>query len=403
MSVRTVIIATLGLLGVLVLAFAVLVVLTLGIEIPAVYGFRGLALPYAIVAGAVGGAIALRQPRNAVGWLFIAQGYAAVLYEGAQTYAAYAVLVRGGDLPGGAWAGWVASWIWVFEQVPLATLLVLLVPDGRLPGRVWWPAAAYAVLATVVLAASAAVVAGPLNRAPYLSSPLHLGGLALAADMMRPISVFALGSPFVCVAGLVVRYRRAGRVPRQQIKWFVFGAVIFVAASGFLPVYGETAWFKALHGLVTLGVPVTTGIAILRHRLFDVDVLIRRTIIYGATTAALGATFFTGILLLQRALGSLTGGSQLAVVVSTVFCYGLFQPVRLRVQRTVDRRFYRGRTDAARMLDDLAAHLRDQVALEAVRDDVLEAVRDAMQPAYASLWLRGRSAGARNVPETPGR
>lgn len=404
MSARTLVAATLGLMAILTLALAVLVVLTLGVSIPAVYGLRGMALPYALVTGAVGGAIALRWPRNAVGWLFIGQGYAAVLYEGAQTYAAYAVLVRGGALPGAEWAGWVASWMWVFQQVPAATLLVLLFPDGRLPGRRWWPAAAYAVLAMIVLAASAAIVAGPLARAPYLDTPLHLGGLALAAEVMRPISIVAIGSPFVSVAGLVVRYRRAGPVPRQQIKWFVFGEVIFVVATGFLPVYGETAWFKALHGLLTLAVPVTAGVAILRHRLFDIDLLIRGTVVYGTTTAALGAAFFTAIVLLQRPLGALTGGSELAVVFSTVACYALFQPVRGRIQRAVDRRFYRTRHDADRTLDDLRVRLRDQVALDAVREDVLAVVREVMEPERAFIWLRAASSASRtfrNVRGTP--
>jgi hypothetical protein len=146
-----------------------------------------------------------------------------------------------------------------------------------------------------------------------------------------------------------------------------------------------------ISGVAVLGVPVATGIAILRHRLYDIDLLINRTLVYGATSAAIGATFFGGIIALQTLLRPLTAGSELSVAISTLASFALFQPIRRRVQGTVDRRFDRSRYDAGRTLEVFADRLRDEVDLDALRDDLLGAVRQTMAPTHASLWLRERA------------
>jgi hypothetical protein len=189
------------------------------------------------------------------------------------------------------------------------------------------------------------------------------------------------------VASVVVRFTRSRGVERQQLKWFAYAAALLalsVVASAVVPV----PIVSALTTLVAFGLPVALAIAVLRYRLYDIDLLINRTVVYGATSAAIGAIFFAGIVALQAVLRPLTSGSELAVAASTLVSFALFQPVRRRIQTGVDRRFNRAHHDAARTLDSFADHLRDEVDLDALRSDLLEAVRATMAPAHASLWLR---------------
>ena len=220
------------------------------------------------------------------------------------------------------------------------------------------------------------------------------------------LAMFAvIGSVVMGVRALVRRFRWSTGIERQQLKWFVFVwilagttlALTYLAMSVVYITSGEAAFNEPpLLVRVPVWANIATfvliapaiGISILRYRLYDIDVLINRALVYGATTAAIAIAFFAGIVVLQAILRPLTSGSEFAVAASTLVSFALFQPLRRRIQGGVDRRFYRSRYDAARTLDAFSVHLRDEVALDAVRADLLEAVRDTVQPVHASLWLR---------------
>ena len=219
-----------------------------------------------------------------------------------------------------------------------------------------------------------------------------LGDVLLAA---KPFLEAATGLPLVlvCIAALILRFARSSGAERLQLKWFFYAAglsfaLIFASFTGPKGLFANLAFAS---GMVAMGlVPIAAGIAILRYRLYDIDLLIKRTLVYGATSAAIGATFFAGIVGLQAVISPLTSGSELAVAASTLVSFALFQPIRRRVQSAVDRRFDRSRYDAARTVDAFALRLRDQVDLDALRRELVAVARDTMQPAHASVWLRER-------------
>jgi hypothetical protein len=202
---------------------------------------------------------------------------------------------------------------------------------------------------------------------------------------------------FVCLASIIVRYRQARRAERQQLKWFTWAFVVFfvVLALGIAlqGVFGVAVtrmllWWELIWPISITMLPLAIGIAVFRHRLYDIDVLINRTLVYGLTTSAVAAAFFSGIVVLQALLQPFTSGSELAVAASTLLTVALLQPLRTRIQQAVDRRFYRWRYDAARTVDAFADELRDEVDLDAVRAHLLGAVGQTVSPAHASLWLR---------------
>lgn len=221
---------------------------------------------------------------------------------------------------------------------------------------------------------------------PYLIPALRPVFEAASAASWLFVGFFGLG-----VASLVARYRRASRTEKQQLKWIVLAGV-FTAVSAFAGsvIEGPVVRTPALLVLVLLALPVGIGIAILRHRLFDIDLLIKRTVVYGATTAAIAAVFFAGILSTQTLLRPLTASSDLAVAASTLASFALFQPVRRRIQSAVDQRFDRSRYNAVRTLDAFSTRVRDDIDLDALRGDLIAAVGTTMAPAHVSLWLRDR-------------
>jgi hypothetical protein len=198
---------------------------------------------------------------------------------------------------------------------------------------------------------------------------------------------------------MVHRLRRSSGQEHQQLKWIALAAsvagilVVADAASFFLSVDGISQLRIVALGLAFVGFPVAAGVAILRYRLYDIDVVINRTIVYGALTATLAATYLGSVLLLQLALGGLTSDSSLAVAGSTLAVAAIFRPARTRIQEVVDRRFYRLRYDAARTLESFGSRLRDEVALDSLSSELCIVVAETMQPAHVSVWLRTRAAG----------
>lgn len=380
------------------------------LRFPDFFGPTGIvfaALPlfsYAIV----GSFLVARRAGGPIGWLLGLAGALLQVVFLSQAYGA-ASLAANASLPGGELALWFAS-VSQFAVFGLTISAIVLFPDGRPPGRafaVWlWAMVAFLVVALV----SSALAAQPIPAPPTLVAPhaapragdpsrsipnpfaLHgpLGDLMLlAASGIHLVAPVALIAPFA----LVVRFRRSRGVERQQLKWLTYTAAIafglalaaYVAPSGPLAVLDATSIFGI--GLL----PIAIALAITRYHLYDIDIVIERTLVYGATTAGIAVAFFGGLVLLQAALRPITSGSELAVAASTLVSFALFQPIRRWIQQTVDLRFYRSRYDAARMLDDFAEDVRDDVDLASVRTHLIAATGRTMSPTHASLWLRERA------------
>jgi hypothetical protein len=342
-------------------------------------------------AATVGAVVAWRRPRNPIGWLVAALGWISCwqcLTVG------YAIEGLFGDvrLPFAQASAWAFSWSGMWVGVLAGNLLVRF-PDGRIVER----RARFSSRLLIAAAAFATVTlgfhAGPLVVLPQVTNPFGVAGASGALDtafgtgLLLYLAAMALG-----FSALVTRYARAVGLERQQFKWFMAGMVVAIAVVGaggalFLA-DSDLAKFVISNGVAA--VPISVGVAILRYRLYDIDLFIKRTVVYGGTSAAIALTFFLGVLGLQAALRPLTAGSELAVAASTLGSLALLQPIRRRVQNAVDRRFDRARHDAARTIDAFADQLRDEVDLDALRTDLLGAVQQTMAPAHSSLWLRPR-------------
>jgi hypothetical protein len=377
--------------------------------------FRVLSLAFPTV----GALVASRRPENPIGWIFCGTGLLIGVQAFARGYANYAMLGHTGSLPGGELMAWISSWIGV-PVVPLAgALLVLLFPTGKLLSRSWRTVVWMATCGTVMLTLWAALGPGPLTFQPTRENPLGLGGTigelgpSESSPMFdqprfaRPAGpditvegvVNALGrvgifivlvSWLFAVAAMIMRMDQARGAERQQLKWFVYSVALLVV--GFLAAFlgfglHSVAWFLGIAAFNFL--PVAAGIAILRYRLYDIDVIINRTLVYGALTATLALVYVGSIVLLQGLFRAITGEtSQLAVVVSTLAIAALFVPLRRRLQAFIDRRFYRRKYDVAKTLQVFNAKLREDVDLDSVTEDLVEVVKETMQPAHVSLWLR---------------
>jgi hypothetical protein len=337
----------------------------------------------------VGALVASRRPRNWVGWILLADGLLWTFGAVLDSYRVYG-LARPGSVPFSGAVHALGQWLWVPAVGLFAVYLILLFPDGRLPSRRWRPLAWFSGAVMVLLSAGIGKPFG-LEQYPWVSDALPV---VLA---LLPLCILA------SAVSLVLRYRRAGTEVREQIKWVAFAAlfvgvqfVIDIGASLLLVLMTasgrEPAWLALLDQvgfIMFAGVPIAVGIAVLKYRLYDIDVIINRALVYGSLTATLVALYFGGILVLQRLFVALTGQqSTLAVVASTLAIAALFNPLRRRIQGFVDRRFYRRKYDASKTLEAFSAKLRDATDLEALSGDLKAVVGETMQPEHVSLWLR---------------
>ena len=367
-----------------------------------VVGFSAL-FPFAVALTftTIGALVASRYPENAVGWIFCSVGLVFLTEGLALSYANFALFVRSGSPPGGRVMAWVSAWVGGPGLLGIFAFLLLLFPDGRLPTRRWRPVVWVATIAIAVVTFAHAFGPGPLRNSdfPSVVNPFGIEALAGVSDLLE-FSAFLLmlATVLASVVSLVLRFRRARRLERQQIKWFAYAgallAAVFVAGPTVLwsPAVPGWIWFTAFF-LAVAGMPISAGVAILRYRLYEIDLLINRTLVYGSLTAMLAALYFGGIVLLQRVFVALTGEkSTLAVVASTLVIAAAFHPLRRRVQGFVDRRFYRSKYDARKTLEAFSAKLRDETDLDALKDDLVGVVRETMQPSHVSLWLRPDTA-----------
>ncbi len=341
----------------------------------------------------VGALIASRQPSNAIGWLFCGAGLLLAVAGATYGYAAYALLAEP-DLPGGVASAWLTSWVFLPAVFGIPPLLFLLFPDGRPLSRRWRVAVLLTVIGVMCQAAAAALAAGPMEDAPVpgVANPLGVDGPVVPALELIGWTT-ALGAIVVATVSLVLRYRRTRGDERLQLRWVAFSAVLFVVACLISAALFQTR-FVALGQLLVLvafnAIPTAAGIAILRHRLYDIDLVINRTLVYGALTATLASVYLGSVLVLQAALRPLTESSDLAVAASTLAVAALFGPARRRIQSIVDRRFYRRRYDSALTIAAFSTRLRDELDLENVGADLRRIVSDTVQPAHVSLWLRSQ-------------
>jgi hypothetical protein len=358
----------------------------------------------AIAFSTVGAVIAPRAPSgNRIGWLFCVVGLLFALAHLSAEYAIYTLLATPGSLlPAGEAAAWLASWLWLV-QLGTVVLVVLLFPDGRLPSRGWRWFAWIGVLLVLVGAVWNALSPGPIIALGPIRNPLGVESLPHAYQAAEGV-VNAL--MLVAAISLFIRLRRAREQERQQIKWFVYAISLTIGAAIVTYPVSEaigSVWLKWI-GFVpfmvgVMSIPISMGIAITRYRLYDIDIIINRTLVYGPLTATLAVIYFGGIVLLQGVFVALTGErSTLAVVASTLAIAALFNPLRRRIQGFVDRRFYRKKYDAAKTLEGFSARLRDETDLDALRGDLEGVVRETIQPAHVSLWLRPETASERQRP-----
>ncbi|MDQ3864798.1 MAG: hypothetical protein M3317_15120 [Actinomycetota bacterium] len=351
----------------------------------------------------VGAVAASHRPGNPVGWVLCSIGLSWGVAHFTSEYATYALLAAPGTLPAAEGTAWIYSWVWV-PALGVIVFLPLLFPSGRLPSVRWRPFAWLSVLLATVGTIMAAITPGP-GVGLSIRNPF---GIESLPNLNQQLQALMFGLIFVAAASLVARLRSARGVERQQIKWVAYAGALAAGAS--LPTYTvleavDLRWLHmvgyvpALIGIV--GVPTAVGIAILRNRLYEIDIIINRTLVYGTLTAMLVALYFGGIVVLQRVFVFLTGEkSTIAVVASTLLIATLFTPLRRRIQSFIDRRFYRRKYDARKTLEAFSAKLRDETDLEALTNDLVGVVRETMQPAHISLWLRPDTAskGGRAEP-----
>jgi len=368
------------------------------VSLPDSWGFRGFTAIFAVTFGTIGAFIVAAR-RNVVGWLLLVAGVLSGIQCFAEEYAIYGIVARPGALPAAAVLGWINSWIWVIIVALVSIFVPLLFPTGDFLSRRWRLAGIATVAAIAYLGTALALQDGPLNNAPFVENPFGRAGFeVIDVRTGSPGPVFfigyggMIGCAFVAIASVVVRFRSSRGIERQQLKMLAFGGGIlllgFMAGSG-LQDQGKIGQLFFIGSLQV--VPLAVAVAVLRYRLYDIDVLINRALVYGATTAAIAVAFFAGIVVLQAVLRPITGGSELAVAASTLLCFALFQPIRRWIQATVDRRFYRSRYDAVLTLDRFISELAGEVDLDAVGAHLADAVATTMRPTHVSLWLRDRT------------
>jgi hypothetical protein len=347
----------------------------------------------AIAFSTVGAVIAPRtRSDNPIGWLFCVGGLLFAVTHFNAEYAIYTLLAAPGSLLSGEAAAWLESWLWV-PQLGSVLLVILLFPDGRLPSRGWRWFAWLSVLLVLMGALLCALSPGPVIALGPIHNPLAVEGLP---NVYKSVERLVNTLIFVAVISLIMRLRRAMELERQQIKWFVYATVLMISGGILTYPVSEaigSVWLKWISFVPfivgVMFIPVAMGIAILRYRLYDIDILINRTLVYGPLTVVLVALYFGGVVLLQNTFVALTGQeSTLAVVASTLLIAALFNPLRSRIQSFIDRRFYRSRYDARKTLEAFSASLRDETDLAALNDELVGVVRETMQPAHVSVWLR---------------
>jgi hypothetical protein len=343
---------------------------------------------------ALGLLVVHRRPGNPVGWIIAGVGVTVVASEFLQSYGVYTLFTEPGRFPGGETTALLSTLIFIPVLFAAPAMLFLLFPSGNLPGRRW------RVVFWLVILTTCSTMAGNalnpmLNDAPFkgVDNPLVIDPPRVLFETLSNIGWPGMTASFLAAAvAMILRLRRSRGVERQQLKWIAAAAAVLPLAST-AGVFSYYLGYEAIGGVVATFsfVPIlfAAGYAVLRYRLYDIDVVINRTLVYGSLTVMLALVYFGGVAGLQRLLAPVTGqDSQLAIVASTLAIAALFNPLRRRLQDFVDRRFYRKKYDAARVLEAFSARLRDETDLDRLNGDLMSVVRETVQPEHVSLWLR---------------
>ena len=371
-----------------------------------VLGFLGGA--FFLVFPLVGALIAARRPRNPIGWLLLVAGFFWMLSGTLKYYAVYGV-ASPGSVPFPLGVAGINSWLWVPFVGLLGTFVFLLFPDGRLPSRGWHPLAWLSGIVIVLVSVLVGLTPEPMQDLGGKYNPFGVEAffpLEIAPYILVPL---LLSCMVLSVFSLVLRYRRSRGEERQQIKWIAYAAslvgTLYLTAMVGSFAYPQETWFAPgspvwqvfLEYAALLSftlIPTAIGFAVLRYRLYDIDLLINRTLVYGLLTVMLLLVYFGGVATIQAIFRALTGQeqqAQFAVVVSTLAIAALFNPLRRRIQDLIDQRFYRRKYDAQRTLSAFSRKLRDETDLDVLGGDLVSVVRNTMQPEHVSLWLKPTS------------
>ena len=342
----------------------------------------------------IGALIAARQPRNPIGWLFLASGLVGSFGLFAEGYWRYALFVQPGALPAGEVMLWVNARPYSISNGVLFMLLILLFPTGRPLSRRWWIVGWLIILGGLINQAALAFLPGPLDASVAITNPVGISDAAPFLQFSANLGYYmqllgALGTVF----SVIVRLRRAHGIERQQVKLLAYALAIDAATSGifiYVLTLSEEPWPILIIAQALAGafVAVAARIAILRYRLWDIDLIIRRTLVYSLLTLTLGLIYVGCIVLSRTLIAPYLGGSDLAIVASTLAIAVLFNPLRRRIQNLIDRRFYRRKYDAAKVLAAFAVTARDETDLERLSAAMLQVVDETMQPEFVGLWLR---------------
>jgi len=358
------------------------------VTIETLWGFRGVPIVFAITYGFIGALILSYQPYNAIGWIFLWFGLISALDLIGEEYFTYSYYVAGQPLPANHVAAWLSSWIWVLQAVPMLCFLPLLFPSGRLPSRRWRPVVIAAILVMLWMAFSILLDPDLEPRSSVIKNPFGLENYAGFISTSLLISLIA--GIIISTVGLIslfYRYRNGTTLEKQQIKWLMYAciiALIFAIPALFGGKVGEYIFIIA-----ALGIAVSVGISILYYRLFDIDLIIRRTLVYGLLTASLALVYFSSVVLMQSIFELVTRQqSTIAVIISTLAIAALFNPLRRRIQTTIDQRFFRQKYNADRIVEDFSARLRYEVNLDEISIHLLKVVEETLHPEHASLWIR---------------
>ncbi len=352
----------------------------------------------------VGVVIAVRRPENAIGWLMLAIGFVWGLEGVVSGYATDAISLHHGSREIAGYAAAVDGMLWLPGVGLIGTFLILLFPDGHLPSRRWrwvgWVAGFTIALGSVVILFNP----GPMTDSSYPTAvnPIGIGAIATLLDVGHLVIILLPVVILGAAASLVSRYRAAHGADRLQLKWLAASAAFVAVLYGVTEVLSVTiasndrvpGWLLVMQDLALLSfalIPISIGFAVFRYRLYEIDVIIRRTLVYTTLIATLAIVYLGGIYVVGDLLQTLTGQSgALAVTVSTLAVAAAFQPLRSRIQGVVDHRFYRAKYDASVTLDAFSGRLREQIDLDALHAEVLTVVRDALEPSQATLWFRSQ-------------
>lgn len=331
----------------------------------------------------VGALVAWRRPTNSVGWLLLAAGVVWTTSALADTYVTVSE-PPADPLPYASWIGWIGTWAWFAAVSIIGAFMLFVFPTGHLPSPRWKP-----VVWAGVVALAVALVGGATDPTPVAEGlPNPLGSDHPIFELARTAAM-SLAALFVAAAvSLVMRFRRSTGVERQQLKWFVYAAAVLPLAFTIAGLFeegliGAVAWVTLLL-VAILGLPIVIGIAIMRYRLYDIDLVINRTLVYVALTALLAVVY----LALVATISTFAGDSELVTAASTLAVATLFNPLRRRVQEQVDHVFYRRKYDARRTVDAFSSRLRDEIDLQTVNAELIDTVQRTMHPAHVSVWLK---------------